>query len=229
MRRAASILAVGGAVLVPGAAPAHPGHGPEVVAVEDSPQRFNPGDATVAIGDPVLWRWTGLLRNHSVTADDGSFDSDPGESPGQISHSSSDQFVHVFQSAGTFRYHCKVHPSMRGTVNVIAVPGADSTPPELRNVRIRPGRVCPRRTARCTRTRAILSFTLSEAGDVLARILRGRRTVRVFDLPAGRGRNLARLRTAGLAPGRYRVRLTAFDRSDNGSRPVTARFRVRRP
>ena len=57
---------------------------------------------------------------HTVTADDGSFDSgtlQPGES-----------YSHTFQSAGMVPYHCSIHPFMTGSVTVGAAAGGGGTP-----------------------------------------------------------------------------------------------------
>ena len=61
------------------------------------------------MGHDVIWTNQGGAR-HSATADAGGFDTDilkRGES-GQIK----------FTERGTFGYHCKVHPNMKGTVVV---------------------------------------------------------------------------------------------------------------
>lgn len=196
---------------------AHPGHGPTAVRVLDFPDnRFQPSTVTVGQGDNVIWEWSGNVRNHSVTADDGAFDSDPGEDPGQISHPPNDRFTHRFERTGTFGYHCKVHPSMVGQVTVVAVGGADTSPPRISGARVsRRGR------------RYRLRFALSEPGDVLARIRRANRTVRAFDVSARKGPNRRRIRTAGLEAGRYSVLLIAFDRAGNRSGTVRARFTLR--
>jgi plastocyanin len=47
---------------------------------------------------------------HTWTADDGSWDS------GSLANGASS--THTFGSAGTFAYHCAIHPSMKGTVVV---------------------------------------------------------------------------------------------------------------
>lgn len=47
---------------------------------------------------------------HTWTADDGAFDS------GQLA--GGDTFEHTFSDAGTFAYHCEIHPAMTGTVVV---------------------------------------------------------------------------------------------------------------
>jgi plastocyanin len=70
---------------------------------------FEPGTVTVAVGSTVTWTNTGS-RPHTVTADDGSFDSgrlDPGE-----------QFSQVFDQPGTFSYFCGFHPDMQGSIVV---------------------------------------------------------------------------------------------------------------
>jgi plastocyanin len=219
-------------VFVPPAADGHPGHGPATVYAEDSPQRFTPGGVTVGVGEPVLWAWRGAVRNHSVTADAGQaerFDSDPGEPPGQVTHSETETFVHVFRNEGTFTYYCKVHPSMRGEVKVVHLTPSDLTRPRLGGVRVGPRSVCSHRSARCRKARARVRFELSERADVLARILRRGRTVRAFDFAGNAGRNLKRLRTRGLPLGPYRLQLTAFDAADNSSDSVFARFAVRAP
>ena len=45
-----------------------------------------------------------------MTADDGSFDSK--------SLASNATFSQTFAKAGTFAYHCAIHPGMKGTVTV---------------------------------------------------------------------------------------------------------------
>src|SRR5215212_5355794 len=85
---------------------------------------FEPGTLSVPAGATVTWTNTGS-RPHTVTADDGSFDSgrlDPGE-----------QFSQTFDQPGTFAYHCGFHPEMQGSI-VVGEPqepanaGADATP-----------------------------------------------------------------------------------------------------
>jgi plastocyanin len=61
------------------------------------------------VGDSVIWSNAGSLQ-HSVTADDSSFDS------GLFSTGAS--WSMTFTSPGTFSYHCSPHPWMKGTVVV---------------------------------------------------------------------------------------------------------------
>jgi plastocyanin len=214
MRRLPLAVALA-AVLAPPAA-AHPGHGP--VEVRVGAGAFSPASLTVGTGDNVVWTW-GSEPGHSVTADPGQaerFDSDPGTA--SPSHPPDDAFAHVFTRTGTFGYHCKVHPlTMRGTVTVVELPGGDDvTRPVLSRVRVR-GRT--------------VSFRLSERATVLARIerhVRGRwRVQRDFDVRARRGLNRRRLPMRGLAPGRYRLRLTAYDDADNRSRTKSVALQLR--
>jgi plastocyanin len=83
---------------------------------------FDPGTLTVPAGATVTWTNAGS-RPHTVTADDGSFDSgrlDPGE-----------QFSQVFEQPGTFTYHCGFHPEMQGSIVVTEEQAAESaTTPE---------------------------------------------------------------------------------------------------
>jgi plastocyanin len=69
-------------------------------------------------GESVTWT-NDSARIHTVTADDDSFDS------GRLS--STETFTHRFAAVGEAPYHCQLHPSIRGVVEVLdlllAVPG----------------------------------------------------------------------------------------------------------
>ena len=90
------------------------------VAIEDF--YFEPADAAIQPGDTIMWVNEGNTP-HTVTSDDGRFDSEvlnPGES-----------FMLTFPEAGTFSYHCEIHPSMTGSVSVGAgAGGGGGTPME---------------------------------------------------------------------------------------------------
>ncbi len=64
---------------------------------------FSPATLTVAVGDTVTWT-NEDSATHTVTADDGSFDS------GDLAQG--DTFTQTFDTAGTYAYHCAMHPSM---------------------------------------------------------------------------------------------------------------------
>ena len=70
---------------------------------------FDPPDAAIEPGSTITWTNNGALP-HTVTADDGSFDSgvlNPGDS-----------YTVAFDGRGTVTYFCAIHPEMRGSVTV---------------------------------------------------------------------------------------------------------------
>lgn len=77
------------------------------VSIQDS--FFEPANSTVAPRTAVLWVNEGA-EPHTVTADDGSFDSTT-LNPGQF-------FLVAFEEQGRVTYHCALHPEMVGSVTV---------------------------------------------------------------------------------------------------------------
>lgn len=73
---------------------------------------FGQSKTTVLAGDTVQWN-NQSLRQHTVTARDGSFASGPINLSAEYSHS--------FPSAGTYAYYCQIHPFMTGEVDVYAL------------------------------------------------------------------------------------------------------------
>ena len=70
---------------------------------------YNPREVRTTVGKPITWTFDDGGLEHSVTADDNSFDS---------GRKSSGTFEHSFSAPGTFNYHCQVHARMHGTVIV---------------------------------------------------------------------------------------------------------------
>ncbi len=70
---------------------------------------YNPARAEVAVGQELVWTFADNGLTHSVTADDGSFDS------GRLA---SGEFRRAFTTAGEVPYHCEVHARMKGIVVV---------------------------------------------------------------------------------------------------------------
>lgn len=70
---------------------------------------FTPASFHVALGGTVTWANNGKAM-HTVTATDGSFDSD------MIKAGST--WSHTFTTAGSFTYNCILHPAMKGTIVV---------------------------------------------------------------------------------------------------------------
>lgn len=78
---------------------------------------FNPPQMTVRAGETVEWKNEDIF-SHTVTADDGSFDSgliDPGHS-----------WQRTFKQSGAVGYHCRPHPNMRAA---LVVQGTNGTGP----------------------------------------------------------------------------------------------------
>ena len=70
---------------------------------------YNPGEVSVAIGGTVTW--VNMDReSHTSTSNSSRWDSGI-IAPGR-------QFSSTFPTAGTFQYHCAIHPGMVGTVVV---------------------------------------------------------------------------------------------------------------
>lgn len=89
------------------------------VTVED--YHFVPGEVRIEPGDRVRWTNEGN-QVHTVTSDNPGreeFDS------GRLSNG--DEFTHTFQTAGAYAYHCEVHDSMNGVVQVGAPPTTTSS------------------------------------------------------------------------------------------------------
>ncbi len=90
---------------------------------------YSPNSVTISVGQSVPWTYISGSTIHSVTADNGSFNSSPG-CPGDVNACMhpGDSYSHTFSTAGTFSYHCLVHGfAMSGTVVVSG--GGGSTPP----------------------------------------------------------------------------------------------------
>lgn len=70
---------------------------------------FNPDDLSVPVGSTVTWTNTDSIA-HTSTSDTPAWDS------GSVAPHA--QFSVTLQTAGTFKYHCAIHPGMVGTVTV---------------------------------------------------------------------------------------------------------------
>jgi plastocyanin len=77
---------------------------------------FDPDTVTIQVGDTITWTNNDGTA-HTATAGDGSFNT------GNIGPGASDSVT--FDTAGSFAYHCAIHPQMTGTV---VVQGAAPTP-----------------------------------------------------------------------------------------------------
>ena len=90
----------------------------EVAIVDNS---YDPAEVTVASGGTVVWNHAGTAA-HSVTADDGSFDSSPqcNTTVGLSQCMQTGQtFAHLFNTPGRFAYHCRIHGTLMAGVVVL--------------------------------------------------------------------------------------------------------------
>jgi len=71
---------------------------------------FQPSMVFVHPGETVEWYNQGSAH-HTVTSDDGAFDS------GVISPGG--EYSETFNTPGTYRYHCEIHENMHGTILVL--------------------------------------------------------------------------------------------------------------
>ena len=90
--------------------PATPRPAPGAEAVSIAGFAFAPQVITVRVGTRVTWTNLQPAIEHTVTADGGSFGSDP--------LATGTAFSRVFTIVGTYAYHCSIHTDMTGTVNV---------------------------------------------------------------------------------------------------------------
>ncbi|MFL5846606.1 MAG: plastocyanin/azurin family copper-binding protein [Solirubrobacteraceae bacterium] len=197
-------------------APAHPGHGPQVVAISEF--AYAPQKVTVVAGDYVFWEWKGPDTNHTVTSDDGqgfAFDS-----PGGSDHKVDDRWSLQFTKPGTFTYHCRVHSFMKGTVVVLEAPAQPvATVAKLSKVSVA---VAGRRLT--------VRFRVNQAVSMRALIRRAStgKTVKEFDFAGPPGANRRVLRLKGFKAGGYRLALIAVDSSGgNSTKPVLRSFTLR--
>lgn len=91
------------------AASAAPSSGGGGVAATIVNFAFDPSTIAAKVGDTVTWTNEDGAP-HTVTLDDGS--------GGSQNLAKGAKFEHTFGAAGTFAYHCAIHPSMKGTVEV---------------------------------------------------------------------------------------------------------------
>ena len=71
---------------------------------------FTPASLTVKVGTTVVWTNTSDAP-HTVTSDTGAFVTPSSLSQGQT-------YSFTFTTAGTFPYHCAIHPYMKATIVV---------------------------------------------------------------------------------------------------------------
>ena len=95
--------------------------GPGVNQVFIQGMAFNPSSISVSVNSSITWINKDAV-NHTVTSDTGLFTSGTLATDGTYSY--------TFTAAGTYSYHCKIHPGMTATiiVTVATTPSMPSTP-----------------------------------------------------------------------------------------------------
>jgi len=81
----------------------------EDVNVSITNYKFDPATVTIKPGHMVMWTNKDTVA-HTVTGDDGKWDS------GKIEQGKT--YSHTFSQEGKYTYHCSIHPNMKGTVEV---------------------------------------------------------------------------------------------------------------
>ena len=211
------------------------------IAISD--YRWSSPDIQINLGEHVSWYWTGPDTMHSVTGDSANaagLDSDP--QTGQPNHDIGDSFKLDFNQPGVYRFRCKLHSTVKGTVTVTPDPGdpvsepdavpktnVDLEPPRLRNVRLGKSKFGRRGTN--------LKFSLGERAKLNADIYRydssGRRHFTGYATwRAHVGYNGVRIGSRRKhfrpRPGSYLAVIRATDDGQNESRPRRVRFDIRR-
>jgi len=100
----------GGAGAEGGSEPAPSGEAQKSEKVDIVEFTYQPDPVVVQVDGKVTWQNQDTAP-HTATADDGSFDTGTIEK-GKLGSA-------TFKEAGTFGYFCEIHPTMKGTVEVV--------------------------------------------------------------------------------------------------------------
>src|SRR2546425_8078529 len=99
----------------------------QIVNCPPAPGCFSPNPIAIKVGDTVTWTNNGAVT-HTSTSNTGAWNT------GNVAPGTTSAAV-TFTSAGTFAYHCAIHPSMTGTVVVsAAAPTVAPTSPPVRRL-----------------------------------------------------------------------------------------------
>ncbi|GGK57004.1 hypothetical protein GCM10011591_31400 [Nocardia camponoti] len=86
-------------------------HPAAALTVDVTDNKFSPADATIKVGETVTWKFNDKVP-HNVQ---GIGDKAMGINSPIIDKG---EWSHTFTQAGTYRYLCTLHPSMRGSITV---------------------------------------------------------------------------------------------------------------
>ena len=82
----------------------------KVVSDPNTIGKYEPANVSLKVGDTVAWDFQDNSAQHSVTADDSSFDS--------CLQNSGAKFMVTFSKAGDIKYHCQIDAQMLGEIKV---------------------------------------------------------------------------------------------------------------
>ncbi len=112
------LVIIGVVLIIQRAAPIHPkssGHiNVSVTATHNiilADYSFTPSQLIIGVGDTVVWT-NNAPTGHTVTSDNGNELNSPTIASGRT-------YSHTFNTAGTYNYHCSIHPSMIGQIIVL--------------------------------------------------------------------------------------------------------------
>ena len=83
---------------------------PQTYNVNITPYKFVPETLTINAGDTVVWT-NDDLNTHTVSSDSG-YELNSGR------FSQGAEYLHQFNTTGTYPYHCNIYPIMKGTIIV---------------------------------------------------------------------------------------------------------------
>lgn len=192
---------------------------------------FTPKTVNVNVGESVTWN-NQVGGIHNVKFDDGSYEQpmDPEPSGWTVTR--------TFDTPGQFLYYCEQHGNrggvgMSGTVVVGggAPPpptGGDATAPTIKSLRVNPSTFCNKKTRKCPKRGARISFTLSEAADVELTVLtrKDSTVVKVISFKGTAGKNTLKFSGKGLPRIKYQLQATAEDAAGNRSSAAKANFKI---
>jgi len=72
---------------------------------------FSPADMTVKAGTTVTWTNNDVV-SHTVVESDGQ------TGPASSTLTPGNTYSFTFNTAGTYHYHCTIHPTMTGTITI---------------------------------------------------------------------------------------------------------------
>ena len=119
-----------------------------IVTLSDS--AYHPAALGIHLGDTVTWQLPQTVSgtSHTVTSDDGIFDSPTLSCPLLGCLTGTTTYSFTFKTAGTFRYHCRFVTAMHGAITVAAATPSPSPSPSVSPT---PSPTPPPRCACCAR------------------------------------------------------------------------------